>query len=169
VSPEKSRATLLARMLACSILAAQLAQPVSSAPPPAVAGTGAKAPAPAVVVRRSQRAEQYYARRFGVDQLQVLSVSSGAALEFHYRVLDASKAQILGDKRATPSMINTKTGAKLSVPTTKEKVGAVREVTKLEPGHQYSIVFSNTGKRVKPGDRVDVVVGSMRFENLTVE
>jgi len=117
---------------------------------------------------RSLRGETYIARRVGVDQLQVRSTSSGSSLEFRYRVLDAQKAALLSDKRASPVLIDQKTGDRLTVPTM-EKIGALRQVANPEPGREYWMVFANPGKRVKPGQRVDVVIGAFRAISLTVE
>jgi hypothetical protein len=119
-------------------------------------------------VPRSQRAEMFYARRFGVDHLQVRYTASGSSLQFRYRVLDAEKAKILNDKRANPYLIDRETGNKLAVPTM-EKIGTLRQVATPEEGREYWMVFSNPGKLVKPGQRVDVVIGSFRVEGLLVE
>jgi hypothetical protein len=175
----KPTITLVAMAGACTLLTAvALAQSnsgattVPSAPGAAATGasdaTGKTGLAPSAGVPRSLRAERYYALRYGVDHLKVRSVSSGASLEFRYRVLDAGRAHILSDKRATPAMIDWKTGAKLAVPTM-EQIGALRQAIDQEPGREYWMVFSNPGKLVKPGDRVDVVVGSLRLEGLIVE
>ena len=111
----------------------------------------------------------WYAARYGVDHLQVRSISSGLSLEFRYRVLNPDKAQILGDKNAKPALVDWKTGARLTVPTM-EKIGQLRqEPGKLEQGREYWMVFANPGKLVKPRDRVDVVVGPIRLEGLIVE
>jgi hypothetical protein len=178
---ESSKPTvmLFAAAVASTLLAAgALAQSnpgaatAQSAPGAVASGTsaapGKSSLAPRAGVPRSQRADRYYAMRYGVDHLQVRSVSSGASLEFRYRVLDAGKAHILSDKRAAPAMIDWKTGAKLAVPTM-EQIGALRQAIDQEPGREYWMVFSNPGKLVKPGDRVDVVVGSLRLEGLIVE
>ncbi|HWS64212.1 MAG TPA: hypothetical protein VN325_15765 [Steroidobacteraceae bacterium] len=148
---------------------ATTAQPApGAATPAAAAAPGAKALASPIGVPRSQKAARYLALRYGVDHLQVRSVSSGASLEFRYRVLDAEKAKILNDKRSAPYMIDWKTGARLTVPTV-EKIGALRQTATPEPGHEYWMVFSNPGKLVKQGDRVDVVAGPVRLEGLIVE
>jgi hypothetical protein len=117
---------------------------------------------------RSQRGEMYYARRYGVDQLQVRSTSSGSSLEFRYRVLDAQKAAVLTDKRAKPVLIDQKTGNRLTVPTM-EKIGELRQTAAPEEGREYWMVFANPGKAVKPGQRVDVVIGAFHVSGLTVE
>jgi hypothetical protein len=135
--------------------------PSGQASPPATA-------ARAMVVPRSERAEMYYARRFGVDHLQVRSTASGNSLQFRYRVLDAEKAKLLNDKRATPYMLDWQTGNRLQVPTM-EKIGTLRQMATPEVGREYWMVFSNPGKLVKPGQKVDVVVGAVRLEGLTVE
>jgi hypothetical protein len=160
---------LTAGALAQSSPGATTAQSARDAATPAVAAaSGPKALASPIGVPRSQKAARYLALRYGVDHLQVRSVSSGASLEFRYRVLDAQKATILNDKRAAPFLIDWKTGAKLTVPTV-EKIGALRQTVTPEPGHEYWMVFTNPGKLVRPGDRVDLVAGPVRLEGLIVE
>jgi len=61
--------------------------------------------------RAASAARCYYARRYGVDQLQVRSISSGSSLEFRYRVLDAQKAGCSNDKSAKPYLVDQKTEA----------------------------------------------------------
>jgi hypothetical protein len=144
--------------------------------PPAASAKVPPAEAPAAIPSwkgaytgaRSQRGEMYYARRYGVDQLQVRSISSGSSLEFRYRVLDAEKAAVLNDKGAKPYLVDQKTGSRLTVPTM-EKIGMLRQTATPEPGREYWMVFANPGKLVKPGQRVDVVVGAFRASSLTVE
>ena len=148
----------LAGLLASSVWAAAAPQPA----------TVTKALASPIGVPRSQRAEWYWAGRYGVDHLQVRSIASGASLEFRYRVLNAQKAKNLSDKRANPYMLDWKSGAKLSVPAT-EQIGQLRQVSTQEQGREYWMIFSNPGKLVKPGDRVDVVAGGSRLEGLIVE
>jgi hypothetical protein len=150
---------LLGGLLAGSAWSA--AAPPQPAP---VAKTLASSPA----VPRSQRAEWYWAGRYGVDHLQVRSIASGASLEFRYRVVNAQKAKNLNDKRANPYMLDWKSGAKLSVPQT-EQLGSLRQVSPQEAGREYWMIFNNPGKLVRPGDRVDVIAGASRLEGLVVE
>jgi hypothetical protein len=169
-------------LLAAALLAAPFFELATGLIRPAFAADSGKvtpaeaAPAapPAAVSRpvyagaRSQRGEMYYARRYGVDQLQVRSTSSGSSLEFRYRVLDAQKAAVLTDKRAKPVLIDQKTGNRLTVPTM-EKIGELRQTAAPEEGREYWMVFANPGKAVKPGQRVDVVIGAFHVSGLTVE
>jgi hypothetical protein len=164
-------------LLAAALLTAPFAELAAGLLPPAFADPPASPPnAPAaapswkaaVAGGRSQRGELYYARRFGVDQLQVRSTSSGSSLEFRYRVLDAQKAVLLTDKRAKPVLIDQKTGNRLTVPTM-EKIGQLRQTATPEEGREYWMVFANPGKLVKPGQRVDVLIGAFHATSLTVE
>jgi hypothetical protein len=161
------KGTLLAGLLASSIVAGTGVQ--ADAQDAKLTAPAATAPKRRIIeVPHSDRAEMYRLRRFGVDHLHVRSISSGASLEFRYRVVDPDKAQMLSDKRAKPFMIDQTTGHKLPVPTM-EKIGELRQTATPELGREYWMVFSNPGKLVKPGQRVDVMIGPFRAESLTVE
>ncbi|TLZ33997.1 MAG: hypothetical protein E6K24_16580 [Gammaproteobacteria bacterium] len=157
----------LAGLLAAGLLLSTFAGSAASAgdAAAAVAATSQRATHAAP---RSRRGEAYYAATYGVDQLQVRSVSSGASLEFRYRVLDPGKASVLNDKRATPYLIDQKSGTRLTVPTM-EKIGTLRQVADPEPGREYWMLFANAGKVVKAGQRVDIVIGAFHASSLLVE
>ncbi len=116
--------------------------------------------------QKSRRAENFYKSVWGIDELGVREAASGSLLRFSYRVLDANKAQILNDNKATPYLVDEKTGAVLQVPDM-PKVGKLRQTANPENGREYWIAFSNKGV-VKPGSRVDVVVGNFRAIGLAV-
>jgi hypothetical protein len=59
-------------------------------------------------------------------------------------------------------------GIRLSVPSL-EKVGQLRQSSTPEEGKFYWMAFSNPGRRVKCGDRVDVVIGQFHADGLMVE
>ena len=118
--------------------------------------------------RFSKRASLYYTQMWGIDSLSVKTVESGELVRFTYRVLDANKAKALNDKRLKPSLIDPQAGVKLVVPSL-EKVGQLRQSTTPEAGKKYWMVFSNKGRHVQPGHRVDVVIGNFRAEGLVVE
>jgi hypothetical protein len=117
-------------------------------------------------VAHNQKEELYFERRYGIGQLSVHAVAAGASLEFRCRVLDPEKANALTDKRAAPVMIDRKTGKKLSVPAADAKP---HQSAAPETGQEYSVVFGNRDKIVKPGNMVDVVVGTVRMSGLIVE
>ena len=144
-----------------------------SAPPPPQASTTGKSAGPVLPQRYRQnrvaaKARQYYALTWGVDSLAVRSVESGELIRFTYRVLDVEKAKALNDKKNEPSMVDPAAGVKLVVPSL-EKVGKLRQSSTPQAGKLYWMAFSNKGGLVKPGHRVNVVIGDFRAEGLVVQ
>ena len=113
-------------------------------------------------------AQMYYQGVWGVDSLTVKYTESGEMIRFSYRVVDPEKAATLNDKKAEPSLIDPQAGVKLVVPQM-EKIGKLRQSSTPIAGKQYWMAFSNSGRRVRPGDRVDIVIGSFHANGLVVE
>jgi len=156
---------LLAGILASGILvSAARAQSAAPAGKLAVAG----APSRYHPNQFSKRARVYYGQVWGVDSLSVKTVESGEIIRFSYRVLDADKAKTLNDKKAEPDLIDPRAGVKLVVPSL-EKVGKLRQSSTPEAGKVYWMAFSNKGRLVKPGHRVNVVIGNFRAQGLVVQ
>jgi hypothetical protein len=122
--------------------------------------------------RRSARltpnAEKFYVAAWGVDKLKVSSTSSGNLLRFSYRVSDPARAGVLGDKKSTPYLLGLRSKALLRVPVM-DKVGQLRQAAAPEVGKEYWMVFSNKGQLIKPGDRVNVMIGAFHADGLLVE
>lgn len=118
--------------------------------------------------RFAGRAGAYYRLIWGVESLSVKWVESGEMIRFTYHVLDADKAKALNDKKSEPSLIDLQAGVKLVVPAL-EKVGQLRQSGTPEAGKSYWMAFSNKGRMVKRGDRVNVVIGQFRAEGLVVD
>ena len=110
----------------------------------------------------------YYEGVWGVGELRVKTAESGELIRFNYRVLDPVKAAALNDKKAEPELLDPQAGVKLVVPQM-EKVGKLRQSSTPKPGMVYWMAFSNPTRAVKPGHRVDVVIGRFRANNLEVE
>lgn len=146
------------------LVSAAGAQSTAPAAKPVVAG----APSHYRSDRFPRRADLHYRLIWGVDSLSVKSVESGQIIRFSYRVLDATKAMALNDKKAEPSLIDLRAGVKLVVPSL-EKVGQLRQSSTPEMGKSYWMAFSNKGRKVKPGDHVNVVIGNFRAEGLVVD
>jgi pyruvate/2-oxoglutarate dehydrogenase complex dihydrolipoamide acyltransferase (E2) component len=170
----------LARCLAAGALGfLSLAQAgTSGAPPPTVHTTAAAKAAtakPAAVKvaetyrasAHSDKARRVYAADWGIDHIEVRGTSSGQLIRFSYRVVDAKKAQVLDDKKATPHLFDAKAKAVLEVPTM-DKIGQLRQSSSPENGKEYWMVFSNKGGHVKAGDRVNIVIGPFHVEGLAV-
>jgi hypothetical protein len=140
----------------------------------------AQAPAPAaakpvpVTVRTNlakkvpMRAQMYYEGAWGIDSLTVKYTESGEIIRFSYRVLQPEKAAALNDKKSEPSLIDPQAGVKLVIPEM-EKVGKLRQSSTPIAGKQYWMAFSNSGRRVRPGHRVDVEIGNFHAQGLVVE
>jgi len=176
------RRMLLADLILSALLFAQTAtpsttqnqsSPASASPQSEPTASAAKLATPVLPERYRQnrvaaRARQYYAVAWGVDSLTVRSAESGEIIRFSYRVLDAEKAKALNDKKSEPSLVDPRAGVKLVVPSL-EKIGKLRQSSAPEPGKMYWMAFSNKGRFVKPGHRVDVVIGPFRAQGLIVQ
>lgn len=112
--------------------------------------------------------DNYYQAVWGVDNMLVRQMASGNLIRFSYRVTDPARAKVLGDKVATPLLYGQRSRALLHIPVM-DKVGQLRQSGTAQAGREYWMVFSNKGNLVKPGDRVNVVIGSFHAEGLIVE
>jgi hypothetical protein len=134
----------------------------------AAASTPKAAKSPFRQQRESTKAQNFYASRWGIDDLRVRSTNSSNLIRFSYRVVNSELAQPLNDKHNTPAMLSQRARVVLQVPVM-EKVGPLRQAMAPEAGKEYWMVFSNKGNFVKPGDRVDVLIGSFHADGLMVE
>ena len=165
----RSRAKLL-------LLAALVAAPAAlarAAPPPAATKQGAAPAQPAAATnpyrsRVGGGAGRYYKLVWGIESLSVKLAESGELVRFSWRVLDPDRAKVLNDKKLEPALIDPQAGVRLSVPAM-EKIGHLRQSAQPEAGKSYWMVFSNKGRLVKRGDRVNVVIGVFRAEGLAVD
>lgn len=145
------------RSMTPSVAAKGPATPLHTAMPPAISNSVL-----------SSRQALMLRRIWGIDDIHVRYTASGSMIRFSYRIVDADKAEILNDKKVEPYMVVQKTGAKLGVPET-EKVGKLRQTPAPVNGREYWMVFTNVGRVLKPGDRVNIVIGTFRADQLVVE
>ena len=165
---------LLAVCLGCAGVAAgacgaDTPQPPAKAANPAPASAKAH-PRPSRYApdRFAGRAGRYYELTWGIDSISVKLVESGELVRFSYRVLDPAKATVLNEKQNAATLNDPKAGVSLVVPTM-EKIGPLRQSTTPEAGRSYWMTFSNKGRRVVRGHRVDVVIGPFKASNLVVD
>ena len=119
--------------------------------------------------RIANREAAYYEAVWGIEAPSVKAVESGVILRFSYRVVDPEKAKPLNDKKLNPLLVSPEKGVQLVVPSM-EKVGQLRQAPReIEAGKSYWMAFSNSGRIVKPGDRVDIVIGNFHARGLLVE
>jgi hypothetical protein len=154
---------LLAGVLAGSICASQAgAQSATPAGQPAAPSQHAHSDF------LPMRAKMYYQGAWGVDSFRVKYTESGEIIRFSYRVVDPEKAAALNDKKSEPALNDPRSGVSLVVPEM-PNVGKMRQTSTPKEGMTYWMAFSNVGRRVKRGDRVDVVIGKFRVTGLEVE
>jgi hypothetical protein len=119
--------------------------------------------------RVAPREAAYYEAVWGIDSPNVKAVEEGVIIRFSYHVLDPEKAKTLNDKKLNPVLESPEKGVRLVIPSM-EKVGQLRQVPpRIEAGKSYWMAFSNSGRLLKPGDRVDIVIGKFRARGLMVE
>jgi len=171
---------LTAGMLCANMLLSPvLAQSPAPAPPAAVGAVAvspARAAAPAVAGPPTHyqpnpfagRAARFYALFWGIDSPSVKAVEAGELIRFTYHVLDPQRAKPINDKQNEAYLIFPDAKIRLSVPSF-EKVGQMRQSSVPEAGKSYWMAFSNPGRRVKRGDRVNIVIGLFHAEGLVVE
>jgi hypothetical protein len=169
----------------CLVATAVAAQATPAAPAPAAyqatastqaasaasspgGATSRKASPYSASARLTPKAETYYVAAWGVDRLKVSSTSSGNLIRFSYRVSHPARARQLADKKATPYLLGQKSRALLQVPVM-DKVGQLRQTATPQAGQELWMVFSNKGHLIKPGERVNVMIGSFHAEGLVVE
>jgi hypothetical protein len=105
----------------------------------------------------------------GIEVKTVRLTAGGSLLDFRYRVTDPEKASFLLKAKEKPCLIHIPTGARFSIPEM-AKIGAMRTSTKnLATGKDYFMMFANEGRLVKKGERVTVIIGDFRAENVAVE
>jgi len=162
--------------VACAAAAAQA--PSASAPARMARGPAMAQPAAHVAPvsnassrrqqRRSEHAVTYYAAAWGVQDLTVRYTASGNLIRFSYRVIDAKRAATLVDKASQPMLLDQRSHVVLQIPVM-DKVGPLRQTNDLSVGKEYWMAFSNKGNPVRPGDRVNVVIGAFHADGLLVE
>ena len=157
--------TILAGCVICGLILIVRAHAQAPSNPPAAGHAHTSSYAPSHFPKREH---MYYEDVWGIDTLTVRAAESGELIRFHYRVLNAAKASPLNDKKAQPTLIDPRAGVSLVVPSL-EKVGMLRQSSPPEEGKIYWMAFSNKGRRVKRGDRVNVVIGHFQANGLVVE
>ena len=106
-------------------------------------------------------------KKWGIRPLSIQLTAAGNMLDYRFRVIDPDKAMVLMKRGDKAYLIDQASGAKLTVPRT--KVGPLRQTgSKPMPGKVYPILFSNTGKMIKSGSKITLVIGDFRMEDIVV-
>jgi hypothetical protein len=132
------------------------------------AHAGATTPAPPAEPAATNHAASVE-QKYGIKVSGLFLSGGGNLVDFRYKVVDPAKAATLTKPELKPALLDETTGAKLLVPST-PKTGPLRQTVKQPvAGKVYFMLFANTRHHVKSGDKVTIVVGDAKIENLTVE
>jgi hypothetical protein len=152
MSPAPAR--LAVRVLLVSLVAASgaLAAPTGEPVPPAA--------------RQPSLVEQ----RWGIRPVALRLTAGGTMVDFRYQVVDAARARALFDKKLKPYLLDPRTGIAMESPDA-TKLGPLRSSARNPPvaGKQYFVLFANGLGVFKKSDRLTVVLGDCRLENLLLD
>ena len=119
-------------------------------------------------IQQTKEQKQALSEKWGIELVAMRSTAAGHMVDFRYRVLDAEKADPLFKRQTKPYLIHQASGKVLAVPNT-AKLGSLRNSNTPQNGRTYWMFFGNQMKLVHKGDKVTVVIGEFRVENLVVE
>ena len=106
-------------------------------------------------------------RKWGIREVTVRRTASGAIIDVRYRITDGKKAEAFLNPRNVLRLIHQDTGREM--PIAQGKLGKMRQVP-ADPGANrvYFSLFSNQGGLVKSKDRVTLLMGEVKIEDLQV-
>lgn len=96
--------------------------------------------------------------------------AAGNMLDFRYRVVDAGKAAPLFERKIRPYLLDESSGAAYGVPES-PKLGQLRTTRRNSAAAEerdYHILFANPGHALQAGQKVSLVIGDTKLENLQV-
>lgn len=117
--------------------------------------------------QNKQTFSQQLTDKWGIELTALRMTAAGRMIDFRYRVLDKEKAAPLHKRQTKPYLVHEESGKVLAVPNT-AKVGALRNSNMPQENRIYWMFFGNNGV-VKNGDKVSVVIGDFRADDLVVE
>lgn len=130
----------------------------------------ASAPARPTAAEAVQGAQSEVEATYGIWVESLNLSAAGSMLDFRYRVLDATKAAPLLNRKLKPYLLDEARSAKLGVPVT-PVLGQIRQTSRNNVVHTdrtYFIMFGNPGKAVQSGDKVSLLLGEVKITDLVV-
>ncbi|MBN1355566.1 multicopper oxidase domain-containing protein [bacterium] len=109
------------------------------------------------------------AEQLGIQIEAIRRSADDHLLDVRFRVLDTEKASAMFDFRNEIALIHEKTGTRLMIPNT-PKAGKLRPTRRgTAEGKTYFILFRNSGRLVRSGEAVTLIVGNTRIRHLNVQ
>jgi hypothetical protein len=122
----------------------------------------------AKLAKPDSKPEESVAGKLGIKPVAIRLTAAGTMIDFRYSVVDPEKSLPMFNRQTKTYLLDPTTGDKFAVPGN-TKLGPLRSSSrKPVAGKEYFIFFENPGI-LKRGDKVAVVVGDMKIENLTIE
>ena len=114
--------------------------------------------------------EKLLAEKWGVKLISLNLTAASYMMDFRFRVLDANKALPLFDYRIKPYIVVPRSGARLPVPMAarSEHSDPPNRGKNIKADKNYYMVFGNPDHHVKQGEKVNLVIGDFKADNITV-
>lgn len=108
--------------------------------------------------------------KWGIRPESVRLSAGGFMIDFRYRITDSAKASVLlKEKELKPRLVDMASRAVLSIHEL-DKVGAMRTSFKnIVANKEFFMMFANPNRFIKRGNRVAIVIGEFRMDNLVVQ
>jgi hypothetical protein len=106
--------------------------------------------------------------QWGIQVLGIQRTAANYMLDFRYRVVDAEKAEPIFERKTRPYVLDQESGAKLIV-FSSPKTGPLRSTDTPKIDRNYFTIFANPGRFIQAGNKVTVVIGDFKVENLIVQ
>lgn len=124
---------------------------------------------PSCCAKASTEASADLAEKWGIQVASLRMTAGDRMVDFRYKVVDPTKATVVGKRESKAYLIDQNTGTKLQVPTS-PKIGALRaRADKPIAGTIYTVLFGNAARVVRPGSVVTIEIGEFRATGLKVE
>ncbi len=133
-----------------------------------------------IAVKDLEKSNLLYAKLFGEPHYKIEEVKSESVKTSFFKVgnnkielleatNDNSAISKFIDRKNKPSLAILKNGSVLRVPVA-SKIGPLRQSGILaKEGKNYFMFFANPGKKVIPGDKVELTIGDSKSNILIVE
>ncbi len=106
--------------------------------------------------------------QWGIQVKGIRLTAAGYMLDFRYHVTDSEKASAILNRQLNATLIHQESKTVMHVPRT--RLGPMRQTSVKPPeDRDYLMFFANQNGLVKPGDKVTVIIGDFKVEDLVVE
>jgi len=117
---------------------------------------------------RSDAESKKIEEQWGIQVKGIRLTAAGYMLDFRYHVTDSEKASAILNRQQNATLIHQESKTVMQVPRT--RLGPMRQTSVKPPeGRDYLMFFANKNGLVKTGDKVTVMIGDFKIEDLVVE